>query len=565
MSTDPISELVLLCIEDAPEIRKIFDVFLGKSVARLDFAPDVKSGLEKIRACPYDAVLVDLLLPDGNGLDIVREMRTSKLETPIIVITGHADEAYLMESIRLGVDHFLKKPVTKSELLDVVQRTARTIHQKRELLLKNAIVDTIEDGVVAVDENRRIIFANSAVEKMTGRTRLELISQPVAHLFHQESGEPVAGKPPGDGSELRYLKRSDNTIMPVQTRGSIFRENAEGVVKGLLTFHDVTPIMILRKELQEKYTFHDLVGQSRSIRRVVEMIRDIADTDVNVLVTGESGTGKELVVRAIHNMSGRREHPLVSVNCAALPEQLLESELFGYRKGAFTDAKQDKKGRVAAAEGGTLFLDEIGDMPMLLQPKILRLIQEKEYDVLGDVATKKADIRFITATNQNLDEMVAQKLFREDLYYRLRVMQIEMPPLRDRREDIPLLVRHFLRKFSLRYDRTIDKVTGTVMDLLLQYAFPGNVRELESVMEHAFILTKGSELHESYLPDYIRLAAGNAEGSRRPPGELLYSRIMATLKSNNYDREKTAQQLGIHRTTLWRWLKKHTPEDQAHT
>jgi len=315
---------------------------------------------------------------------------------------------------------------------------------------------------------------------------------------------------------------------------------------------------VTRKELARAYTFQDIVARSKPMRRVLEMIPRVAESHTTVLITGESGTGKELVARAIHDLSPRRENPFVAINCSALPDTLLESELFGYQAGAFTDARNDKLGRFAAAEGGTIFLDEIGDISPAMQAKLLRVLQERVYEPLGSVRPIQADIRVIAATNQNLDRQVQDAAFRQDLYYRINVMQLRLPPLRERQEDLPLLVEHFVAKFNAIQGKNIAGVSQQALLHLLRHDYPGNVRELENAMEHAFVLCPGGLIEAYHLPPEIHdgspCQASEGIGNITLK-EMEMMHITETLRRHGGNRDAAAKALGIHRATLFRKIK----------
>jgi len=294
----------------------------------------------------------------------------------------------------------------------------------------------------------------------------------------------------------------------------------------------------LRKELSHTAQFEDIISRSHKMRKIFDVLTMVAETSSTVLIEGETGTGKELISRAIHSLSSRKEKAFVAVNCAALPDTLLESELFGYKAGAFTDAFRDKPGRIAQAEGGTLLFDEIGEISPVLQVRLLRFLQEHTYEPLGAVGSVKADVRVIAATNRDLDELVREGRFREDLYFRVDVVRIRVPPLRERMEDIPLLVEHFIERFNRIQDKKIGGVTDDALDLLMAYHYPGNVRELENVIERAFVLCRDGKIQPKHLPENITGPSLREE----PP--------------NNYNCQETARSLGIHRTTLYRKIKR---------
>ncbi|RMF84627.1 MAG: sigma-54-dependent Fis family transcriptional regulator [Nitrospirae bacterium] len=325
----------------------------------------------------------------------------------------------------------------------------------------------------------------------------------------------------------------------------------------------------LQRQVEERFQFSSIIGQSPAMRRVFELIEQVAPTRSNVLITGASGTGKELVARAIHYNSPRRTAPFVPVNCSAIPEQLLESELFGHVKGAFTGAERDKKGIFEEAAGGTVFLDEIGDMDEALQVKLLRVIQEREVRRVGSNRTVGVDFRVIAATHRDLEAEMAEGRFREDLYYRLGVITIALPPLAARREDIPLLARHFLAKHAQRNQRQVTAIDPQAMRRLLDYDWPGNVRELENVIERGVVLARGDTITEDVLPEKVTGAAaerlGLGEITDLPLAELERRHILATLERHNWHRVKVSEVLGIDRRTLYRKIKEYGFEPSGST
>jgi transcriptional regulator with PAS, ATPase and Fis domain len=297
------------------------------------------------------------------------------------------------------------------------------------------------------------------------------------------------------------------------------------------------------------------------MQRLFGILEQVAESDTTVLIEGESGTGKELFAKAIHSMSHRKDGPIITINCGALPDNLLESELFGYKAGAFTDAKKDKAGRIALANGGTLFLDEIGDISPALQIRLLRVMQEKTYEPLGSTKTEKADVRFVTATNKELESLVKEKKFREDLYYRINVLKLQLPPLRDRKGDIPLLVSHFINRFNDLKGKNIQGLNPEVLPFLMSHNFPGNIRELENIIDYATVVCKNDHIGVEHLPDYLVQDSKNKkiiESGGKKNGklkEMESSYIYNALEKNNWNRRATAMSLGIHPTTLWRKIK----------
>ena len=430
------------------------------------------------------------------------------------------------------------------------------------------ILDSIADGVFTIDPGGRITSFNRAAEQITGYARREVMGQFCHDIFKANicfkrcplkhtarTLESIVNM------DVSILNRQNQEI-PISISTSILKSESGEVVGAVETFRDLSLIHQLRKEISQRYTFQDIVSKSNAIRKILDILPDVAQSDATVLIQGESGTGKELFATALHTSSMRSKGPFVAVNCGALPETLLESEIFGYRKGAFTDAKRDKPGRFTMAEGGTLLLDEIGDLSKGTQVKLLRVLELKEYEPLGSTRTEKADVRIVAATHRDLATLVAKGEFREDLFYRLNVMKLEIPPLRQRREDIPLLLEHFIRKLSEKTGKPIRTVSKRAMKFLLEHDYPGNVRELENILEHAFILCKGTEIRAGHLPE--GLFASENKGTRkdstpRPAklSELEKEVLVEALDRNTWDREQTARDLGMHRATLWRKMKRY--------
>jgi transcriptional regulator with PAS, ATPase and Fis domain len=360
---------------------------------------------------------------------------------------------------------------------------------------------------------------------------------------------------------LMHITNSAGAKTPVSVSATVLRDKDDKIIGGVTTLRDLSAIEELKKEITEKYTFEDIVSKSKKVRDLFDILPDIAESDSTVLIEGKSGTGKELFAKAIHNRSPRRKGPFVAVNCAALPETLLESELFGYVRGAFTNALKDKPGRFAVAKGGTIFLDEVAEMSPALQVKLLRVLQEREFEPLGSVRSEKADVRVIVSSNRSLAHEVSQGKFREDLYFRLNIVKIQLPDLKDRKEDIPLLVDHFIKKISAKTRKEIEGVSDEVMDLLMRYEYPGNVRELENLMEHAFVLCRGLYIVPRYLPEeFLNVVGFTSKGEGLNLNELIAAEkriIEETLIRFNGNKTKAAQALKIGRTTLWRKIKEY--------
>jgi PAS domain S-box-containing protein len=425
--------------------------------------------------------------------------------------------------------------------------------------------DSLNEGVFAVDRHWRIIFFNKAAQRITGVKREEALGKPCCEVFRASicetacalrqtwaTGRPVVNK-------VIYILNSRGERIPISISTAVFK-NAQGeILGGVETFRDLRLTEHLRKQAETGIQFAQIVGRSPAMRQMFDLLPQIAQTSTTVLLEGESGTGKELVARAIHQLSPRRNRRFVAVNCAALPDTLLESELFGYKAGAFTDARQDKPGRFALAEGGTLFLDEIGDISPAMQTRLLRFLQERTYEPLGSNEPVQADVRIIAATHRDLWQLVRQGQFREDLFYRIHVVVVRLPPLRERREDIPLLVEHFIDKFNRIQGKEVAGVSEEVLARLMEYDYPGNVRELENIIEHAFVLCRGGLIELAHLPPHLRSRSEEKMQSVLSAGtlrEMERCLIVDALRRHGGNRTAAARQLGIHLSTLFRKMRR---------
>jgi DNA-binding NtrC family response regulator len=325
----------------------------------------------------------------------------------------------------------------------------------------------------------------------------------------------------------------------------------------------------LKEQMRDQYAFSNLIGKSKKMRELFELIEAVAESDANILIQGENGTGKELIANAIHHRSARAKGPFIKINCAALPKDLIESELFGYKKGAFTGATSDKVGLLELAAGGSLMLDEIGEMPTVLQTKLLRVLQEREYRPIGSDRLVKVDFRLICATNSEPETALRDGRLREDLYFRINTVTLPVPPLRERTEDLPLLCAHFLEKFNGRYRKRVQTISPAAYHLLIRFRWPGNVRELENAIERAVLVAKSGEVQPADLPESIRSDAGADESFTVPPhhtlAEIERMAVLQTLQRTNWNKQEAAQILGLYRPTLYSKMKKHDIKDPRAT
>ncbi len=426
-----------------------------------------------------------------------------------------------------------------------------------------AILESISDGVFTVDAEWRITSFNRAAEQITGVKRREALGKRCCDVFRASMCETdcalkrtLKSKRPVIGQSA-YIVRADGSRLPISVSTAVLRDAKGRVIGGAETFRDLSEVEALREELAGRFRIGDLASHSPLMQRVFEVLPAIAASASTVLVVGETGTGKERVARTIHELSPRRGKPFVAVNCGALPDTLLESELFGYRAGAFTGAVRDKPGRFAVANGGTLLLDEIGEVSPALQVRLLRVLQDRTFEPLGGNRTQTADVRVIAATNRDLAERVREGAFREDLYYRINVVRVELPPLRNRREDLPLLAGQFIERFNRLQGRAVAGLEPEALSLLLAHDWPGNVRELENVVERAFILCGDGRIGIRHLPPELTARAAAAPPADRRAAHDLLDRqaILDALRRHDGNRLAAARELGVHKSTLFRRIK----------
>ncbi|MDY0212886.1 MAG: sigma 54-interacting transcriptional regulator [Desulfuromonadaceae bacterium] len=420
------------------------------------------------------------------------------------------------------------------------------------------ILDSVSDGVFTVDNNMCITLFNRGAENITGVPREKALGQPCCEIFRTNAcfdncplRQAIVSGKNINNREVTILDQNNREI-PISVNAAVLL-NLEGeVIGGVETFRDLSQLHALSEEFRKKFIFQDMISRNHKMQQLFDIIPDVAASDVTVLLQGESGTGKELFARALHNLSARTEAPLVVINCGALPEQLLEAEFFGVRKGAYTGAVMDRQGRLVSAEGGTLFLDEIGDLPLSLQVKLLRVLENREYQPLGSDETKIANVRFITATHHDLAELVEQKRFRRDLFYRLNIVTLKIPPLHERQEDIPLLLDISLERFCKKHGKRIHSFSPEALERLLTHQYTGNVRELINIVERAVVLCRSTQIKQRHLPP-------SPEKTDPPPptAGISAAELSQLLLRFGGRKSQISKHLGIDRTTLWRWLKKH--------
>jgi PAS domain S-box-containing protein len=436
------------------------------------------------------------------------------------------------------------------------------------------VLDVLDQGVFTVDEATCITSFNSVAERLTGWTAAEVMGRRCSEIFRSDLCSQTC--PLRHSIQSRstvrnrqvYIRGRDGRTVPISVSTAPLVTRGGRLLGGVEVFRDLSGLVDLKRRLDQRYKLVDIIGRSPPMRRLFELLPPVAESDSTVLVTGASGTGKELVARTLHSLGPRRKGPFVAVNCGAIPETLLEAELFGHVRGAFTDARRDRAGRISAADGGILFLDEIGDLPRAMQVKVLRFLQERAYEPLGSDRTVKADVRVVAATNRDLPDMVRRGDFREDLFFRLNVVQLDIPPLAQRAEDVPLLVSHYVDVFRGRSGKPIEGVDDEAMALLMSYPFPGNVRELENIIERAFILCPGTRIGARCLPPSVTAAAAAAVAAAAVAAAAAVPRavparrggqveaIRAALERHGGNRTHAAIELGIHRITLIRQMRR---------
>lgn len=556
----------ILIIDDEENIRFTFESFLLDEGYEVSTAGDYNEALVKIDELDFDLVFADIILDDKGGIDILRYIKKKNLNCPVVMITGAPDVETASDALRLGAFDYITKPVLQDTLLRVtkVALMHKVLADEKEKYRSNleAIFRSVKDAIITVDKDFLVVEVNEAARNICNLSR-DSIGKALSSLAQHCSGkcldalkETIIKNQPLEISSLECKHNSHpEQIVSIATYPLL---DNKGVFSGaVLVVRDDTHLVELERDMKERRKFYNIIGKSEKIQAIYSLIEDLADVQTTVLITGESGTGKELVAEALHYTGARSHKPLVKVNCSALSENLLESELFGHIKGAFTGAVQDRVGRFQKADGGTIFLDEIGDISPRIQLQLLRVLQEREFERVGDSNPIKVDVRVVAATNQNLREKVRHGEFREDLYYRLKVVEVTLPPLRDRQEDIPLLVDHFLKKFNKKLNKEIVGISDDVQKIFMNYSWPGNVRELEHTLEHAFILC-----HQNIVTvDHLPLAFKDLNGFKLPSTRDLKAEesrvILRALEQSSWNKARAARLLGMSRRTIYRKMKEY--------
>ena len=558
----------ILVVDDEESIRFTFENFLAEEGYEVTTASGYDDGRTKIEEQRFDLIFIDIILDGGkSGIALLEDVKAQAPEAEVIIITGAPTVQTASEALRLGALDYMVKPVRQETLIRATDMALRhrVLRQEKESYQQNleAIFRSVQDAIITVDEDLTVVESNRAAAEICGIVREDAAGTPLDQIELRCGGaclqtlqKTVADSQRMDveAVECRTPTRPDQVVSVTAT--PLMRKN-HTPAGGVLVIRNQTRLVELERNLAECRELRRIVGKSNCIREVVSMINTLAGVHTTVLITGDSGTGKELVADALHAAGNRGQRNLVKINCAALSEGLLESELFGHVRGAFTGAIKDKVGRFQRADGGTIFLDEIGEMTPRMQLRFLRVLESMEFERVGDSTPIKVDVRVIAATNRNLAEKAAQGEFREDLYFRLKVVEIGMPPLRDRRDDIPLLAHHFLQTFNRKFSKSIQGVSEPVMDLFMSYHWPGNVRQLENVLEHACVLSSGQVITEKDLPADFMPGGGVTPPAGAADRSASARAIREALKQASYNKSKAARLLGISRRTLYRRLEEH--------
>ena len=556
----------ILVIDDEESILYTFEIFLSAEGHEILTARNFEEALDTISGADVDLVFSDILLGGHTGIDVLGALKQRGLAAPVVMMTGYPSLQTASEALRLGAFDYLTKPVVQETLLrvaNVALRYKRALDEREEYRARlDAIFGSVEDAIVAVDADLTVIEANGAATSLLGVPRdaiggrLDEIDFPCRERVLETLRETLAGVRSVRAGRVEHRFGGRPTV--VMSLSAYPLRGGRGSARGaVVVARDETRLATLEHELEEMGGFHGLIGKSAAMRKVYSLIESLAGVETTVLITGESGTGKELVAEALHRHGSRGHGPLVKVSCSALPETLLESELFGHVKGAFTGAISDRIGRFQRADGGTIFLDEIGEISPKVQMSLLRVLQEKEIERVGESRSVGVDVRVIAATNRDLKEEVEHGKFREDLFYRLAVVKIPLPPLRDRREDIPLLVAHFIELFNRKLKKEIRALSSDVEAAFLDYPWPGNVRELEHALEHAFILCRQDTICLDHLPPHIaQFVPDKTALLAGTQGEDVVA-IREALRRTAGNKARAARLLGVDRKTLYRKLARY--------
>lgn len=430
-----------------------------------------------------------------------------------------------------------------------------------ELKNKDNILDSLAEAVFTVDKEFRVTFFNNVAEKLMGLKREEVLGEFCKNVFQSELCSitcPIANVLQSGRSvfDMESKIQCKNGIVPIKLNAAVLKNDNNEPIGGVISFRDMTYSNTIKHQLESSTQFFGLIGKSKKMKEIFELINEISQSNASVFIRGETGTGKELIAEAIVKTSLRKDKKFVKVNCSVLPPTLLASELFGHTKGAFTDAIKDRIGRFEHADSGTIFLDEISEISYEMQSQLLRILQEGSFERLGESVSRRVNVRVIAASNKKVEELIAQGKFREDLFYRLNVVPIEIPPLRERKEDIPLLVKHFINEFAALYNKDVNDIDDDALDFLLKWNYPGNIRELKNIIEFAIVRIKERQsICACNIPKYLRENVSCNDNTEDSINKLNTSQLIFLLEKHHWNKTKVAEELGVNRTTVWRRMK----------
>lgn len=573
----------ILLVDDNPINRLELSELLDDAGFEIIGAETGEIALEQAVAKRPDLILLDVVMPGMDGFAVCQTLKAmpSTRDIPVLFMTALADTADKVKGFQVGAVDYITKPFQYDEVVArlkthlTLQKLKLELQEKEQRLSR--IFENAMDAILTLDQDGRVTLFNAAAEQMFRCKTGDCIDYSIDRFLSPELRQVLSnfrqGIPADQAiwiSEGMYAVRADDEVFPIEA--TISRVESSGQKLYILILRDIKERqarqqaeaecralrsinLYLQEEVLASRDGEELVGNSPGLHRAMALARQVADTDATVLITGETGTGKELVARAIHNHSARKDKTLVKLNCATIPENLAESELFGHEKGAFTGAIARKLGRFELANGGTLFLDEIGELPLEMQAKLLRVLQEGEFERVGGTQTLRCDVRVVAATHRDLAQFSLQGKFRADLYYRLNVFPINLPPLRERKEDIPFLVKHFIDKYAAKFGKRIETIPERMMADMQAYFWPGNIRELQHIIERAVILTKGSQL--ASVECVSMAVAGGGQSSSSAPiatlDEAERAHILKALEATSWriaGNQGAAKILGVPSTTL---------------
>ncbi|MBI5049292.1 MAG: sigma 54-interacting transcriptional regulator [Nitrospirae bacterium] len=561
----------LLVIDDEEGIRFTFKRFLLDEGYAVATANNFDEALAKITETDFDLIFADIILQGKTGVDVLRGVRERNLNCPVIMITGYPNIESASEAMRLGAFDYITKPVQKETLLHVanmaLQHKAITDEKEKYRSNLEAIFRSVHDAIITVDKELVVLEINEMAKNICGFSREDIgrVFSSSPEMCNRKCLEvltrTIKQKEPMEENRLEC--QIHNRPQQVVTLTASPLIDSKGIFSGaVMVVRDETRLANLEQDLKERQQFHNIIGKSEQMQKVFSLVEALADVQTTVLITGESGTGKELVAEALHYNGTRSSKPLVKVNCSALSENLLESELFGHVKGAFTGAVKDKIGRFQRADGGTIFLDEIADISQGIQLRLLRVLQDMEFECVGDSVPVKVDVRVVAATNQNLKEKVRLGKFREDLYYRLKVVEIPLPALREKLEDMPLLVDYFLKKFNKKLNKEIRGISIDVQRIFMNYNWSGNVRELEHALEHAYIVCHQNTITVDDLPLELKSFNETTAPALMGKEDNGAEAIRNALEKTAGNKAKAARLIGISRQTIYRKIKELKIRDE---